>query len=92
MSAVILRCVATNNRTECSTPTIGATLLSKLGHEWLVLASTQTLNSGKVHRCYRRVQPDGLYDLTGYTEIYSLDRTLVALIQPVQEVAHAHQP
>ena len=89
MSHVILRRTDTNDRIECSTPTTGAALLNKLGYQWLVLASTQTLNNGKVYRCHRRIQPDDLYDLRAYSEIYSAARALVALIQPVQEVAYA---
>ena len=91
MQQVTLRCIANNHTILCSTPTTGATLLNKLGYEWLVLASTQTLNNGKVHRCHRRVQPDALYDLTAYSEIYTPNRELLALIQPVQEAAHARQ-
>ena len=83
MSAVILRRTDTNDRIECSTPTIGATLLNKLGYEWLVLASTAPLNSGEVYRRHRRVNRDDLYDLRHYREVYAPNRALVALIEPL---------
>lgn len=84
MQYVNLHCV--NNHTiPCSTPVTGTTLLQALGHERLTPASIRPLNSGAVYRRYRLVQPDGLYDLDDYAEVYTPDRKLFARIDMAQE-------
>lgn len=85
MSYVTLHRVDNHHSIQCSTPVTGTTLLQLLDQERLTLASVTPLRDGSVHRRYRFIGHDSIFDLTQYQELYTPDRKLLACIDMAQE-------